>query len=351
MDLIDFLPSYSHINVICSKLGHTSFCLNDMKEVNTFYACYSDMVQLERAILKSVDSAKLDVLLKRLRDEASCNLTFHTKRKGYIEFMENIRLDDITDIRAIRTEIRQQTDKVNEIYGELNELDHKLDWPANYSKYEITILERKREKVDVEHKAMSKVLADLYDEEMQIKKTIATFLNTLTLLESMDKSVIELVNKYCPATDETHTQKNADNAADSVGKAENSKNGTGNDDSFSMSDNQKVNNPRGRSVEPFERLLNGSDTRKEATRKLLRELINGKKSKGIALVLTCAIDSTLMTKPTYRQLVAEYVPEGANPTSVIGSENSIIQQIGKWHYAPVDYEAMMKVFEKLRMMP
>lgn len=351
MDIIDLLPSYSHINVICSKLGHATFSLNDMKEVNTFYACYSDMVQLERAILKSVDSTKLDVLLKRLREEASCNLKYHTQKKGYIEFMENVSLDDIPDIRALRLEIKQQTHKVNEIYGELKELDHKLDWPVNYSNDELTILERKRDKTDAEHKAMSKVLADLYDEERQIKNTIATFLNTLTLLESMDMSVITLVNKYSPAADEMHTHKNPGDEDDSVEKAGNSRNEADNDGTFSMPDSQKANNPRGRSVEPFERLLNGSDIRKEATRKLLREMINGKKSKGIALVLTCAIDSTLMTKPTYKQLVAEYVPEGANPTSVIGSENSIIQQIGKWHYAPVDYEAMMKAFEKLRLMP
>lgn len=351
MDIIDLLPSYSHINVICSKIGRASFDLNDMKEVNTFYACYSDMVQLERAILKSVDSMRLDVMLKRLREEASCNLMYHAKKKGYIEFMENIGLNDIPDIRAIRLEIKKQTNKVNEIYGELKDLDHKLDWPVNYSNYELTLLERKRDKTDAEHKAMSKVLADLYDEERQIKKTIATFLNTLSLLESMDKSVITLVDKYCPASEETRTTKNSGNEDDSVEKADVSKNGADNDGSFSMPDNKKANNPKGRCVEPFERLLNGSDMRKEATRKLLREMISGKKSKGIALVLTCAIDSTLMTKPTYKQLVAEYVPEEANPTSVIGSENSIIQQIGKCHYASVDYDAMMKVFEKLRMMP
>lgn len=111
----------------------------------------------------------------------------------------------------------------------------------------------------------------------------------------------------------------------------------------------KSNNPSGRPVMPFVSLLNGSDNKKVMIRAKLKELINGKRCQKVALVITCAMDSGLMTKPTYRQLIAEYVPEGEDPTKTIGSENSIMKKIGKNNFDAVEYKAIKSIFEEFKM--
>ena len=112
----------------------------------------------------------------------------------------------------------------------------------------------------------------------------------------------------------------------------------------------KSNNPSGRPVGSFESLLNGTDLKREKTRAKLKELIKGKRCRQIALVITCAMDSGLMTKPTYSQLKSEYVPEGKDPTETIGSENSIQKKIGKNNFDYTEYNAMKSNFDELRMM-
>lgn len=119
--------------------------------------------------------------------------------------------------------------------------------------------------------------------------------------------------------------------------------------SYPSESRPKSNNPNGRPVMPFESLLNGSDFKKTKIRAKLKELITGKRCQKVALVITCAMDSGLMTKPTYRQLIDEYVPEGEKPTKTIGSENSIMKKIGKNFFAPEEYNAMKSVFDELKM--
>lgn len=353
MKIEELLPSYSHLNKIFSEAEQMSFSLDAMKEINAFYACYSDMAQVERSIILLILDKRLDILLQRLKQEAQSNLCFFSRNRLYYEHIASCHHLDIVDLEAVKLQIDEHTNKVNEVYDELKDLNNKLDWPVSYSKDEVIVLERRYEKVKSEHDAMSKVLSGLYAEERQIKKILSTFTNTLPKVKSLDEDIIALVDKYHPEQIErtsSSQQQVSSDIHDEGAPVEAMHPEMCTESTTLNNDKPKGNRPRGRSVDPFERLLNGSNLRKEKTRKKLQELIKGKKSKKIALVITCAMDSTLMTKPTYRQLVAEYVPEGANPTGVIGSENSIIQQIGKCHHAPVDYAAMMKNFDELRMM-
>jgi len=105
----------------------------------------------------------------------------------------------------------------------------------------------------------------------------------------------------------------------------------------------KFSRPRGRVVEPFSALLMGSDQKKEQTLQKLHELLEDKRGKKFALVITCAIEAGLIHRPSFKQLVAEFGSE-----ATIGSENSVMKQIGKIHYTQSEYNGMMKNFEPLR---
>jgi len=108
---------------------------------------------------------------------------------------------------------------------------------------------------------------------------------------------------------------------------------------------EKREQKKGRPVESFSNLLIGSDNKKEKTLEKLHELLKGKRGKKFALVITCAVESGLINRPTYTQLVKEFSDGDATK---IGSENSIMPQIGKIHYTTSEYSGMMTNFEDLR---
>lgn len=68
---------------------------------------------------------------------------------------------------------------------------------------------------------------------------------------------------------------------------------------------------RGRSNMPFESVLIGDEAKKKQTLERLHKLIDGRKGVSVALAIRKAVEGGLITKPTFRQVKAEFGDIGA----------------------------------------
>lgn len=68
---------------------------------------------------------------------------------------------------------------------------------------------------------------------------------------------------------------------------------------------------RGRSNMHFESVLIGDEAKKKQTLERLHKLIDGRKGVSVALAIRVAVEGGLITKPTFRQVKAEFGDIGA----------------------------------------
>ena len=195
MEIEELIPSYSHINGLYRELKNGAFGQDGMNELNAFYSACSDSREIERAIINALGNARFEILLRRLMNEAAENLDFYTRLGDRLEEFLTFRSENVLESRLLEQEIEEQTEKVNSIYDELKDLNHRLDWSDHD---DIGQTRLRHERLDREHKEKQARLAELYGEKKQLQKNISGFLHSFPGMKDVDESVIALAKKYLP---------------------------------------------------------------------------------------------------------------------------------------------------------
>lgn len=335
MKIEELIASYSHLNSIYTDNSGVTFGLQQMREINSFYSCYSDLVAMEQAVLMQIGTEKTSILLRQLHQEASDNLMYYSRIGNSIDIIADKSANSVFELLSIKEDIEEQKQIISEIYDKLKDVNHKLDWPVNYTEIEIRELEKDYDKLNSLHKSEQTKLSNLYAQKNELDKSVISFVSSFHAIKKLDEDVIQLADKYLlrHSKDEEHINSTPTTEREIITPPP-------------TNQKSKPNNPNGRKVEPFTTLLIGSDLRKEKTMERLHELANGRSGKKLALVITCAIESGLINRPTFVQIRDEFAKNG----SYIGSENSIIPQIGKTRYSSSEYEGMMENFKDLKML-
>jgi hypothetical protein len=164
------------------------------------------MSEVEHSLVDIVGTNNFEIVLKRLKEEVSKNLSYYS---SYEVNIAKTIYGSVYELQLINEKIKEQKNITDKVYREFKEVDQLLDYNSSNDNEDDKQLQIKHDALDVQHKQEQLKLKQLYDDELDIKKEIIAFTQIYEAIKELDVKLLTLIGKY-----ETPNQNNPDSDED-----------------------------------------------------------------------------------------------------------------------------------------